>query len=232
MAGLAGGPDRNRRFIPTHARRQFGDESAACTGVTHRLRSRRSYIVCRIGCNVNALTRSPLIFSRTVFRGHRAYSRLEHGSDITLGKDVAAPTRILDSRNRFAHDLGHNREAGFGERIGDLVGRKEVSVEFDTVSEPLRQVIDFSGRKLGTIDMKCDQQPPARKFAGYTIMRLLGSGGMGEVYLARHPRLPRHDAIRVLPREVSARMMDPSYAATAVAVMPLMNRVRTERKRL
>jgi serine/threonine-protein kinase len=29
-------------------------------------------------------------------------------------------------------------------------------------------------------------------FAGYTVMRLLGSGGIGEVYLAQHPRLPRH----------------------------------------
>jgi serine/threonine-protein kinase len=41
-------------------------------------------------------------------------------------------------------------------------------------------------------------------FAGYTIVRLLGSGGMGEVYLARHPRLPRQDALKVLRPEVSA----------------------------
>jgi serine/threonine-protein kinase len=41
-------------------------------------------------------------------------------------------------------------------------------------------------------------------FAGYTILRLLGSGGMGEVYLAQHPRLPRRDALKVLAASVSA----------------------------
>ncbi|MET0452411.1 MAG: serine/threonine-protein kinase, partial [Mycobacterium sp.] len=40
--------------------------------------------------------------------------------------------------------------------------------------------------------------------ADYTIVRLLGAGGMGEVYLAKHPRLPRHDALKVLGTTVSA----------------------------
>lgn len=37
-------------------------------------------------------------------------------------------------------------------------------------------------------------------FAGYVIERLLGTGGMGEVYLAQHPRLPRQDALKILTR--------------------------------
>ena len=40
-------------------------------------------------------------------------------------------------------------------------------------------------------------------FAGYTIVRILGAGGMGEVYLAQHPRLPRRDALKVLGAAVS-----------------------------
>lgn len=45
-------------------------------------------------------------------------------------------------------------------------------------------------------------------FAGYTIIRCLGAGGMGEVYVAQHPRLPRQDALKVLRAEISA---DPDY---------------------
>ncbi|BCI90316.1 hypothetical protein NIIDMKKI_55220 [Mycobacterium kansasii] len=41
-------------------------------------------------------------------------------------------------------------------------------------------------------------------FAGYVIQRLLGTGGMGEVYLAQHPRLPRHDALKVLSLAATA----------------------------
>ncbi|WP_431962131.1 serine/threonine-protein kinase [Nocardia sp. bgisy134] len=41
-------------------------------------------------------------------------------------------------------------------------------------------------------------------FAGYVIERQLGRGGMGSVYLARHPRLPRRTALKLLNREMFA----------------------------
>ena len=41
-------------------------------------------------------------------------------------------------------------------------------------------------------------------FAGFGVVRLLGSGGMGEVYLVQHPRLPRLQALRILPGALSA----------------------------
>ena len=41
-------------------------------------------------------------------------------------------------------------------------------------------------------------------FAGYRVLRLLGSGGMGEVYLVQHPRLPRRDALKVLSGAMTA----------------------------
>jgi serine/threonine-protein kinase len=40
-------------------------------------------------------------------------------------------------------------------------------------------------------------------FAGYRIERMLGAGGMGTVYLARSPELPRSDAVKVLSAELS-----------------------------
>ena len=49
---------------------------------------------------------------------------------------------------------------------------------------------------------------PGEIFAGYSIERELGTGGMGSVYLARHPRLPRFDALKLLRSELCA---DPGF---------------------
>jgi serine/threonine protein kinase len=59
-------------------------------------------------------------------------------------------------------------------------------------------------------------------FAGYVIQRLLGTGGMGEVYLAQHPRLPRQDALKILSmasttdREFQARFIREAELASTL----------------
>ena len=50
-------------------------------------------------------------------------------------------------------------------------------------------------------------------FAGYRIERALGAGGMGVVYVARNPELPRADALKVLSAELSG---DPEFRARFV----------------
>ena len=44
--------------------------------------------------------------------------------------------------------------------------------------------------------------------AGFNIVRLLGGGQIGELYVAAHPRLPRQYALKILPADLSA---DPEY---------------------
>ena len=51
---------------------------------------------------------------------------------------------------------------------------------------------------------------PGSVFAGYRIERRLGVGGMGTVYAARHPRLPRRVALKVLGEHVGT---DPEFRA-------------------
>lgn len=43
---------------------------------------------------------------------------------------------------------------------------------------------------------------PGRVFAGFTVVRALGAGGMGAVYLMRHPRLEADVAVKVLDTEI------------------------------
>ncbi|MEU1985248.1 serine/threonine-protein kinase [Nocardia sp. NPDC019395] len=52
--------------------------------------------------------------------------------------------------------------------------------------------------------------PPGAVVGGYRLERVLGSGGMGAVYLGRHPSLPRQDAIKILNEQLSS---DPEFRA-------------------
>ncbi|MET0992908.1 MAG: serine/threonine-protein kinase [Mycobacterium sp.] len=50
--------------------------------------------------------------------------------------------------------------------------------------------------------------PVGSMVAGYRIERVLGTGGMGTVYLAKNPVLPRHDALKLLSVKLSG---DPGF---------------------
>src|SRR5262249_54925616 len=65
--------------------------------------------------------------------------------------------------------------------------------------------------------------PPRSRLGRYEIVAPLGSGGMGEVYRARDPRLERDVAIKVLPerfatdRDLKLRFEREAKAAAALS---------------
>ncbi|MGB8387572.1 serine/threonine-protein kinase [Mycobacterium sp.] len=114
-------------------------------------------------------------------------------------------TRRLDAGRRLLSNPRLAREAlraGFplppSGTVAQLLRRRVPTVGSSPVaeSEPAQQHSEASGARLAISN--------GAPFAGYTILRKLGAGGMAEVYLALHPRLPRRDVIKVLAEAVTA----------------------------
>ncbi|MGH3561711.1 MAG: serine/threonine-protein kinase PknH/PknJ, partial [Mycobacterium sp.] len=78
---------------------------------------------------------------------------------------------------------------------------------------------------------------PGAVVAGYRIERVLGTGGMGAVYVAANPTLPRHDALKVLSADLSrdadfrarfTREADVAAALDHPNIVSVYNRGQTE----
>ena len=121
--------------------------------------------------------------------------------------ELKRPTRRLGSGRRLLTNPRLAREAlraGFQSLPSATVAhlfRRVPPVNSTPNVEPRQgpadeQRSEASGSRLAMANGVC--------FAGYTILRPLGAGGMAEVYLALHPRLPRRDVIKVLAEAVTA----------------------------
>jgi serine/threonine protein kinase, bacterial len=106
-------------------------------------------------------------------------------------------------------------DSGRGLLSNPRLGRASMRAGFQslpsaTVAHFLRRVPPVNSRpnaepaNEGRDETRGSRLASGAPFAGYTILRPLGAGGMAEVYLALHPRLPRRDVIKVLAEAITA----------------------------
>jgi serine/threonine-protein kinase len=105
------------------------------------------------------------------------------------------------------------RPVGAQQRVRNVLRRGYESLPHLAVTDLLHRVplirsvpnrSDAVGGQRGQANIASIGMGNRTAFAGYSILRPLGSGGMADVYLAKHPRLPRRDALKVLAKGMTA----------------------------
>jgi serine/threonine protein kinase len=113
--------------------------------------------------------------------------------------------RIQDLYHRAVECDASQRDAFLADACeGDEALRREVEslLQWQNEAEALmcESAIEIAARSLAKMD---DRMQEGKQIGCYTILSLLGVGGMGEVYRARHSKLERDVAIKVLPAYLS-----------------------------
>ena len=110
-----------------------------------------------------------------------------------------------------AHDLAfarHVRQIGLitPEQVTAALQAQSKSTQMGrpiTVAEAFVQLGLLTASQRDTLEKKVrEQQAGVQQLGGYKLMKKLGEGGMGAVYLALDPDGQRHVAVKVLPRHL------------------------------
>lgn len=121
-------------------------------------------------------------------------SRPRDGTD---RRDFPAGSRVINGERR---NPGHRAGGGVADWSHAPTTKTTYGahpVEHARLSRQCPPCISSGRTRKRAVAVQFDQ------IAGYTVIRQLGSGGMGQVFLVTHPRLPRRDAMKLLDSGVS-----------------------------